>query len=290
MQKENLTIENFVSMYDDLKKRGALITNYYEDINYIRNLTLTNNCTLIQGEGSFFLLVPEFDFFELYYYSLSNDSLFNDLEDLLRLSEINSLKIKIVSRNQEIEKTNDILFEKLGFSIAGRLLRLEKAPSSKLNKKKLDAIEQILSDLPDSISSPRFAKIDDLDNVYDLLSREFDPVVDSLPEKNDVLAGINRNQVVVVYEGNKLIGCHYFELKVGKYFGLFDVVDADYRAYGILFLIYKFVDKYLSTPELNIKKRYGWRNFKRSTLINASKFNNDNFDGTVISIYFYKKG
>ena len=54
MQKENLTIENFVSMYDDLKKRGALITNYYEDINYIRNLTLTKNCTLIWGGEAFF--------------------------------------------------------------------------------------------------------------------------------------------------------------------------------------------------------------------------------------------
>lgn len=290
----NFTLDVFVKEYDRLKSKGSLLTNFLLNFHDLQKNIEKKECELISYDNSMFLFIPSYSFRELYYFSTSEECLQSDLyvlvKDNLNQGDNSGVKIRLVTKNENTEKKLSSLFDSLGFEKKGKILRLQ----SGIGKRKgiseyLDILKEMVSSLPDNLKHVGYAEPGDEEKIQMLLLTEFDPVIDSVPELDEIAEDIKKQFIIVVKDDlNNVIALRYFSVSLGVCSLIYEVTDKKYRKTCVFLQIYIFFIEEQKKANKEFKKIYGWRNELKCNLLKFSKSMDESPDGTVISI-FYKE-
>ena len=288
--EHNLSIDSFVESYDSLKSKGRLITNFLMNFNELKKALENKNCDLFISDNSLFLLISCYSFRELYYFSSSEESLELDLASLIKNNEIKyGLKVRQVTRNEIVEKKIAYIFESHGFVKKGKILRLQSG--KKGISSILPILKEMVSTLPSDLKNVGYAEPGDEEKIQKLLLTEFDPVVDSVPEIDEIAENIRKQFIIVVKDENdNVIALRYFSESMGGAVCnlIYEVTDRIYRKTNVFLQIFIFFAEERKRIGKEYKKVYGWRNVHKNNLIKFSKSMDEFPDGTVISV-FYKE-
>ena len=241
-----------------------------------------------------FLFIPSYSFRELYYFSTSEECLQSDLsvlvKDNLNQGDNSGVKIRLVTKNENTEKKLSSLFDSLGFEKKGKILRLQSGIGKRKGiSKYLDILKEMISSLPDNLKHVGYAEPGDEEKIQMLLLTEFDPVIDSVPELDEIAENIKKQFIIVVKDDlNNVIALRYFSVSLGVCSLIYEATDKKYRKTCVFLQIDIFFIEEQKRANKEFKKIYGWRNELKCNLLKFSKSMDESPDGTVISI-FYKE-
>ena len=188
-----------------------------------------------------------------------------------------------------MEKKLADIFESHGFVKKGKILRLQSG--KKGISSILPILKEMVSTLPSDLKNVCYAEPGEEEKIQKLLLTEFDPVVDSVPEIEEIAEDIRKHFIIVVKDGNdNVIALRYFsESMDGAVCNLiYEVTDRIYRKTSVFLQIFIFFAEERKRIGKEYKKVYGWRNVHKNNLIKFSKSMDEFPDGTVISV-FYKE-
>lgn len=289
----NCTYNNFSEAVEHIIACNKLIENYQIiDLNKLKHFFEIKDCILSISKKSVVVLVPFFDFYEVYTYSTDESDLLNLLLNLK--NEINnenlSLKLSLCTK-KNIKETHyyQTLIDS-GFTLKKQIARFRADlpnENTKKNKQLIIDKEFISSVVPEQYRNAEYAKESDAEQIFELLKSEFDPIGDSLPDYDELVENIRKNHVVCVKDKDRIICVHYFEVVNNMYYGLFDCTDKQYRHYFVYFSIMYF----MKTEFLKHKysRCYGWRDVTKKRINKFGSQIGQVGDGVMIYNLCYTK-
>jgi len=211
-------IEDYHYYLDELSRIKSLktgfITNCYLDKAKV-DLWISNGFLyLLKDEESFFLLKKNTGFFSLYFFSTTESMLKQTLASLLLHYENTTFVIDILGK--ERESTIIQSFTGFGFQRYQTLVRMNRLGEIK----DLKAVDTA------ALSE---ATIEDLPVVSDLLDDYFDPLAEQIPLPAEIEEWINKGQILVYKEGNKIVGFIIYDLNGGTLYLRYWFVHPDFR-------------------------------------------------------------
>lgn len=265
----NCTYDEFSKAVEEISKCKKLIENYQIiDLNKLKHNFEIKECILSISQDSVVVLVPYFDFYELYTYSTDESDLIKTLFNLKEeINENISLKLSFCTK-KNIKETN--YYQTLvdfGFTLKKQIARFRADLPTENNKKNTKLLvdkEFIESVVPEQFRKADYARESDAHAILDLLKTEFDPVGDSLPDYDELVENIRKNHVVCIKDKDKVVCVHYYEVVNNIYYGLFDCTDKQYRHNFVYFSIVYFI----KTESLKHKyaRCYGWRDITKKRI------------------------
>lgn len=282
--KKKANLDQFVSSYDELKRQGSIVTNSFFNINILSKYFNEKDCIICNYAKSFYVLIPFYDYYEIQFYTLSLQNLEEDLNNLKQIYSQKLLKIRLITRDIDIEDEYHSLFEKNGFQRKGRLVRM--VIKSQGITKYTEVLRECIEEIPSQYRHVGYAEEKDANQVLDLLESEFDEVLDSLPEMDEILENIKNKQIIVVKDDNgRVLSARYFTIEGSTCNVIYDVTHKDFRKLSIFYQVIIFFVDEVRSHHLEFKRSFGWRNVKRTELLKFSKAMDEVPDGTVISVY-----
>lgn len=276
--------ERFISSYDSLKAQGQIITNSCFNTTTLSKFFNEKSCVIHNYAKSFFVLIPLYDYYEVLFYSISLRNLEEDLHNLKQFYSQKLFRLRIITRKLSVENAYHNIFEKIGFQRKGRLIRF--VSKSLGISKYTDALRDFIEKIPSQYRHVGYAEEKDAKQVLELLESGFDEVLDSLPELDDILDNIKKNQVIVVKDDNGLVlSLRYFTIEGSVCNVFYEITRHEFRKMGVFYLVILFFVDELHKKYPKLNKFLGWRNAERTELIKFSKSMGDIPDGTVISVY-----
>ena len=269
MIRRQCTYTDFSDAVEHITESKRLIENYQIiDLNKLKHYFEVKDCFLSVSQDSVIVLVPTFDFYELYTYSTDEDDLIKALSCLKdEFSGDISLKLSLCTK-KNIKETN--YYQKLldlGFTLKKQIARFRADlpnEKSKNNKSLIINEEFVSSVVPEQFRKAQYAKDSDAQSILELLKSEFDLIGDSLPDYDELIENIKKKQVVCVKDKDRVVCVHYFEVVNNMYYGLFDCTDKRYRHLFIYFSVMYFMKNELSNQKYS--RRYGWRDVTKKRI------------------------
>lgn len=276
------TIDAWCEFEYRIKKASRMtISNCYYNRDELVYLFNKKNCYLNIFEDAAILFVPRFIYYdEILYIATTPNVLARSLKVLQETYPSDrTMTLSIIGKEPSINAMVDVL-ESLYFTQMSKLGRMIlKKPTAKI----LDAIRDIVAAQDDDHTLiPSFAEEGDAEEVFNFLSREFDICADALPEQDEVLENIRKRQVIIIKDSEKIVCVHYFMIKNHIYYGYFDATDIDYRKKFLFFRIILFIFTLEEDRMKFIVRRYGWRNFKKKSLLRFALHCNQKLDGVLV--------
>lgn len=274
---------------DEIRSKNPFaLGNIFLNYNEIHDIFKKKECLFLQDDNAIFILIPYHNTFYDILYTALNDEALKHIIDNFKLLYDRKLKVRvsIVGKEDKAESVVSIFAER-GFYLGKKLAR---TLSRKTNKEVHDVISSLsLSSKLAGAQSDKltdenvsFAVAGDEKEILSLLLEEFDPSDDNIPELEAISENINKKQVVVIKDNGAIVCLHYFEIKDGKYYGIYDVTRKEYRGEFLFFAIPKFLDQYFIKNNIVINRSYGWRDTANKRLMKYAILNNQIPDGIYI--------
>lgn len=281
----SLTIDEIKDKVNALKKRNLpnVITNYYW-----QNKGDFQKFGSIVGDDSIFFVEKDNDFFRLFFYSV-NEQEFNTI-----LSAINFTPLVIDYVTNDPLNTIKDIFVTNGFHQHAKMLRfrnadipqLKTSPGIDTDLKKSNKILERLEKF--FISSPvkdviHFATDKDIESILNLLYSGLDKYTGHFPSASELLALVNKEQVLVIRDDMDVVsGIVIFKL-TGKTCNL----DQGYSSplNDELINVKLFFEFYRILNRKEIKSMYLWVEERNKIVINLHKTFGLKPDGVIDYVY-----
>lgn len=272
---------------DEIRSKNPFaLGNIFLNYNEIHDIFKKKECLFLQDDNAIFILIPYHNTFYDILYTALNDEALKHIIDNFKLLYDRKLKVRvsIVGKEDKAESVASLFAEK-GFSLGKKLARtLIKKNNQDVDKAKSSLSQEIESTYSDCFTTKdvSFANSGDEKQILSLLLEEFDPCDDNIPELEVIADNIKKKQIIVIKD-NGIIACfHYFEIKNGKYYGIYDVTRKEYRGEFVFFAIDKFLKQYFIKNNIVINRSYGWRDTANKRLMKFAILNNQIPDGVYI--------
>lgn len=296
---EKCLLNNYIKAIDFIhEENGRYITNNFFNFNEIKDILNKKDCFFYDFCSTFFLIIPYHNvYYDLIYYSKGKEYLYKDI-----LYFINNYDYEYPVRASIIGKepvTGNIseLFEKSGFKLVKKLGRVVFDSVKNDNVVSfVNSFSDIQGNYEESINVkdeknamiPVFAKPSDADNILEMLLEEFDMCGENVPELNEIIENIKKNQVAIIKKDNLIIAVNYFNIKNKIRFCIYEYVRKEFRKNSPMFILNNFIDKYIDKNG-GIRRSYGWRDVSKKRLIRVYQSLGERFDGVYIYNHVFKK-
>lgn len=271
--------ELFCAKYDRIKiENRDVFTNIYLDFNAIKEFFITKTCIMHEDGNCLLLLVLRHDsFYELFYICDAYTSLHTCIYSLLRLNICFPVRATIAGKDEKHNNKLVTCFSDNGFYLAKKMIRTRsKRPKEEI----IEAMRVLAGDLCRDVS---FANENDAYEVLALLTENFDIIKDNIPEYEDIVENINKNQVTILRQDGKIASLHYFTIHNNILHGYFDVTRKEFRGAKALFLaIAIFEYDYFKARNMNVARAIGWRDVTNSRLIKYADRSSQKADGVYV--------
>lgn len=274
---KNCSFDEFKNVLNHVEEKGRLQQSFQiVDIKNIEIQLAKKNCLIFFNEESVVLLIPVFDYYDTYVFFTSLkrlNQLFLEIKATVTDVGISKLRLSLCGKEKQEETDYFHSIKDLGFIISKKIARYN------LDRSKNKKVSYLLSLVPEQYRNAEYAKLEDAEQILDLMLSEFDPIGDAVPELNDIREQIRKKSVVCIKNGAEVIAFHYFQIVNNIYFGLFDYTKKNYRNHFLLFAISAFLKEHL--PK-NIKRGYGWRDVNNKRTSKYAKENGECGDGIFV--------
>lgn len=180
-------IQQSLQRLKELKK--GFVTNFYLTPDRVKFLIEKELMFYQDTIESFFILLRDHDFYHLYYYVTSLDSLYEGLSPVME-EVSHPIVVDIIGTKEQIVPVEN-LFIKKGFKNYTNLNRM-----SRLNNN----IKEVCS----LNANVRYGETKDIESVYEFLHIYFDPYSEQLPMIEDIGNWAGRGELLV-YEDNDIV-------------------------------------------------------------------------------------
>lgn len=190
-------INALVSELRNLKK--GYVTNFYPDETKMESWIIRNQFYYESYEEVLFLIKDNGAFYNLFYCATNNVMLEKALL-LFNEKHLESIVMTDIVGNEQQCRLVGECFKKCNFSEYVSLVRM-----SRMTPKNEDNHIDTLS------PNVKFAKIEQAEELYSLLSHYFDPLAEQLPTMEEIRQFVLQRQILVYSENNKIVGFVIFE-------------------------------------------------------------------------------
>lgn len=192
------TFETIIENINQIKSfKKGYVTNLFKTEKDIKSYLKQSKIFYSLGSESFFLIIENDSFYNLFFISTSNSQLSKDLSVLKKLINCKPIVVDIVTKDAfPLEKK---VFEENDFKNYTTLVRM--------SRMKYDPDIQ-------TESNPNIflAKSEQVEEILGLLYTNFDQKAEQLPDKVQVLEWINNNCIYTYMHDSKIIGLIIFEI------------------------------------------------------------------------------
>jgi len=268
--------ETYSAQLDAIKKaHPKAISNIYEDATTLQTMCASAQAQFFSNPQCVLLLTVKHSlFYECWYLAADIPSLQSALEEFLKTYEAHfPIRFMLVGKDAQTRPICDALVQTgcvLRATFARRLSRINES-----------IITMLQADYTADIVE--FAKPDDAQEVFALLSEEFDIYADNLPEFQKIQENIKKQQVAIIRKDKKIALVNYFEVKHHTLYAYYDVVRKEYRNDQLYFSLILFLHAYIR--ENKILRDYEWRNTAKKRLAKNPIIQVD--EKATIYIHFY---
>lgn len=268
--------DEYSAKVDAIKKAHAkAISNMYEDADGIQALCAKPQTKIFATDDCVLLFTVKHRlFYECWYFAADSASFTAALQLFLKTYNENLLiRCMIVGKDAQTKPVCDALAH-IGCTLRAKLAR-------RLSRINENIIALLRTDY--TADNVEFARLEDSQEVFDLLSEEFDIYADNLPELQQIQENIRKQQVVVIRKDTKIALVNYFEVKNHILYAYYDVVRTEYRNDQLYFSLILFLHAYIQKHA--IRRDYEWRNVAEKRLSKNPIIQVD--EKATIYIHFY---
>lgn len=258
-------LSEFAQVYDHSKQQyGSVLSNDTGDLSRWRHVFGQQEHLCLRQGSSLFLLEPRHDFFEVSYFTPSAAVLTADLRACVGHPLVRRrLRLRQIITAESDFAGWDAVLSAAGFKLQGRLIRYE---YKKARPGMLETMREIVSALPADFRAG-LGRPEDAAPLSELLSEEFDQVVDSVPTLEEIAANIRKKGVFVLKNGGgEIISAHYLEQHGAIVWGLYDITRKAYRKLFPIYAIRVFMHDYFKEHPRHISRTYGWYRLDKKRL------------------------
>lgn len=189
-------------------------TNCYISSDKFQKIIKQKKIFEIAVDDVVYFLKKEKNFSNLYYYAASIESLSRTLPILLESLKGQTVIVEIVSRTKlSIEKE---IFEANKFNSYTSLLRMS-------------SINRITDNYQLNARNIRSASIDESKEIFNLLIKYFDPMAEQLPDMEDIINWIKKENIIVFDQNKTIVGFIIYDLMPKTLFLRYWFVDPLFR-------------------------------------------------------------
>lgn len=284
---EPANFESIINRINSLKlKSRNILSNSFHHAKALSELLNKKECLCYLHDDTLFLLIPYHNhYYDLLFFSTDTVALKEAVSRFLSCYDRHLvLRVSVIGKESFADDIS-FLFKDCGFSLLKKLARTRIVTSTA-------ATRQVISDFEKTASSSAeyeasLATEEDKEAVLSLLLEAFDYCADGIPEPDEILDNIRKQQVIVIKDENEAImACHYFEVKNGVHYAYYEVVKKEYRTRFLLPELNKLVGKILARYTIN--RSYGWRDTQNKRLMKYALMTNEILDGVYVVNMAYK--
>lgn len=185
-------IRSFMGAIRSLKK--GFVTNYYWDENKHPYWIDDNEFSYIEDSECILLIHKNNTFLTLFYIATSYDSVVSSLQNK---TFDNCVVADVVCKGDGIAERESL--KSIGFEDYKMLFRMSHIGLMASPEWHFD-------------ESVKFGQSDDVPIIYDVFHRDFDPLCEQLPSLKEIQDFTERQQILVIKEGDQLCGFIIFEI------------------------------------------------------------------------------
>jgi ribosomal protein S18 acetylase RimI-like enzyme len=192
------TFETIIESINQIKSfKKGYVTNFFKTEKDIKSYITRSKIFYTLGSESFFLLIENDSFYNLFFISTSNSQLSKDLSTFKKLINYKPIVVDIVTK--DIFSSEKQVFEENDYENYTTLVRMSR----------LKYDPDIQTELNPNVI---LAKSEQIEEVFGLLYTNFDQKAEQLPDKVQVLEWINNNCIYTYMHESKIIGFIIFEI------------------------------------------------------------------------------
>lgn len=277
--------ERFFHKLDELKATSRITHNLFLDGHELKNMASLPATRLIPAPDSVFLLNRKHgQWDDILFATKDLSSLQKDLGSLIP-HLTSPAKVSIIGAEQAGQAIADI-FSSAGFSLGRKIARMRNHEDMQELKKKIETSEEEQEREKEAGWEVDFAMEGEEAQVLELLQSAFDLRADNLPQLEEIRDNIERKQVFVIRDQDKLVACHYFTKKNNMAFGWYDITAREYRKKFLYFYMLKFQYKFWEN-EPKVKRSYSWRDCNNKRIMALAAQSSQFPDGVYIYNMIY---
>lgn len=296
---KKMLIKRYIHAIDSIyAEKWQYITNNFFHFNEMKDILNKKDCFFCDCGTTFFLIIPYHNaYYDLIYYSKGKEYLYKDISCFINNYDYEyPVRASIIGKEPVTGSISE-LFEKSGFKLVKKLGRVV---FDSVKNDNVVSFVNSFSDIQDNCEEdinvedeqngmiPVFAKLSDADNILEMLLEEFDLCGENVPELNEIIENIKKNQVAVIKKDNLIIAVNYFNIKNKIRFCIYEYVRKEFRKNSPMFILNNFIDKYIDKNG-GIRRSYGWRDVSKKRLIRVYQTLGERFDGVYIYNHVFKK-
>lgn len=271
----NQSIEEIKNIISSRKKKTNCFSFYNEVMEWIES----NKADVYIIGDNLFLFLKTHGFYKFYYYVNSFDEISLCKHLLEEYKCKNSVSLEFTTKNGLYIDELTSIFTNIGFVFYKEYARVISGASAFESKKEEEK----------EIVNYELATLEDINELFEIMYKEFDVISDYLPTTEDIVNLINNKSIIIKKLDDKIVFIQIYEYSKGALYSRMTWVDKKYRKPKYTIDFYKSLNEYLK--QLNIKnweklRSYGWidknnKNFKINLKFGAQ------LDGVTCTIFLY---